>query len=96
MYIPFTEEQNAMREAVRRLVAQELLPLLSSPASCASMSKIMFHSALHTLGAVGLIAPRLPMSEGGAGIKMLDYGILFELIPPQIGISLCLSTSVHQ
>src|SRR5208337_3548618 len=36
----------------------------------------------------GLTAPRLPIELGGSGMRMLDYGLIFEQLPPVIANSL--------
>jgi alkylation response protein AidB-like acyl-CoA dehydrogenase len=36
----------------------------------------------------GLTAPRLPVEAGGSGMKMLDYGMVYEQLPPVVAISL--------
>ena len=36
----------------------------------------------------GLTAPRLSVEAGGSGMKMLDYGMVYEQLPPVVAISL--------
>jgi len=88
MNFSYTHEQHVIRDTVKRLVAQKFVPLIASQDPDRVMSRGTFLSVLKAVAPMGLTAPRLPASEGGAGIGMLDYGIVFEQIPPQIGINL--------
>ncbi len=88
MNFTYTAEQNVMCDAVKRLVAQQLIPLLLSQNINRAMPKALFVTVLKALASLGLTAPRLPTSDGGPGISMLDYGILFEQLPPQISLNL--------
>ena len=88
MNFELTPEQEAMRDAVRVTVERELEPILSRCRDLKVMPKESFLEVLHVLAHHRLTAPRLPADAGGAGITMLDYGILFEQIPPQIAMNL--------
>ena len=88
MDFAFTPEQELMRDSVRRLVAREIEPLLRENDAGHALPKGVFLSALGALAELGLTAARLPESAGGPGIKMLDYGIMLEQLPPAIGVSL--------
>lgn len=88
MDFALTAEQELMRDTARRLAARELQPLLDKAGSESQLSRDALLFALGKLGELGLTAVRLPESAGGAGLKMLDYGIMLEQIPPPIAISL--------
>jgi alkylation response protein AidB-like acyl-CoA dehydrogenase len=81
-------EQRAMRDSVSRMVDRDLLPIVSRHDDRAILPKADYLQALSTLAKQRLTAPRLPAEAGGAGISMLDYGILFEQLPPVIGMNL--------
>jgi alkylation response protein AidB-like acyl-CoA dehydrogenase len=81
-------EQELMRETARRLSARELQPLLDTRGPEKALSRDALLMALGKLAELGLTAARLPESAGGAGLKMLDYGIMLEQVPPPIAISL--------
>jgi len=83
-----TEEQEMMRDSVRRLVEREVNPVLERHARDRSLPKDEFRRLLESFAGLGLTAPRIPESGGGSGIRMLDYGLMFEHIPPAIGMSL--------
>lgn len=88
MDFTLTPEQGLMQDAVRRLVSREFDPLLTNNGASASLPKSAFLHALSCLAQMGLTAARLPESAGGSGIRMLDYGLMVEQIPPQIAVSL--------
>jgi alkylation response protein AidB-like acyl-CoA dehydrogenase len=84
----FTPEQEAMRESARRLVERAIVPQLDRHDRNAPLPKPVFLEIFAALAGLGLTAARLPADADGPGITMLDYGILFELIPPTIGLTL--------
>lgn len=88
MNFELTSEQQAMRDAVRRTVERELLPILGEHDAQEVLPKGQYLRLLGVLANHGLTAPRLPADAGGAGLAMLDYGIVFEQLPPQIGMNL--------
>ena len=88
MDFELTSEQKTMRDAVRRMVERDLLPLVSRHDDRVALPKATYLEALAVLAKQRLTAPRLPAEAGGAGITMLDYGILFEQLPPVIGMNL--------
>lgn len=77
-----------MRDTARRLSSRELQPLLGAGGLEVALSRDALLVGLGKLAEVGLTAARLPEAAGGAGLKMLDYGIMLEQIPPPIAISL--------
>jgi alkylation response protein AidB-like acyl-CoA dehydrogenase len=88
MNFELTPEQTAIRDAVRRMVERELAPIVSRHDDRATLPKDAYLEVLGVLARQRLTAPRIPAEAGGAGLTMLDYGILFEQIPPTIGMNL--------
>ena len=88
MEFGLTPEQELMRDSMRRLVARDINPLLEQHDPNQTLPKSAFLSILAKLADLGLTAARLPEAAGGPGIRMIDYGIMFEEIPPAIGVSL--------
>lgn len=88
MEFALTADQELMRDTVLRLVQREIDPLLREHGADRAVPKSVFLHALRAFAGLGLTAARLPESAGGPGIKMLDYGIMMEQIPPVIGVSL--------
>ena len=88
MDFALTAEQELMQDSMRRLVAREIEPLLAAHPPDRSLPKSAFLHALACLAELGVTAARLPESAGGAGLAMLDYGIMIEQLPPQVAVSL--------
>lgn len=88
MDFKLSEDQVAMRDAVFRMAERDLKPLLARGDPRAPMTKATFCEALQILARVGLTAPRLSTENGGGGLSMLDYGIVFEQIPIRFALNL--------
>ena len=88
MDFELTPEQRAMRDTVQRVVERELTPLLDRHDAKQALPKAAFLQILQTLAPLRLTAPRLPEEAGGPGISMLDYGLIFEQLPPPVGMNL--------
>ena len=87
MDFELTAEQELMRDAARRMVQREIAPRLAAHDKTRALPKPAFLEIFAAVSNIGLIAPRLPESAGGSGVKMLDYGIMFEQIPPAVSMS---------
>lgn len=83
-----TPEQEMMRDSARRLVERTINPLLETHDRNRPLPKSAFLAIFERLAELGLTAARLPESAGGPGIRMIDYGIMFEQIPAPAGLSL--------
>src|SRR5688572_26562220 len=77
-----------MRDSVRRMVERDIKPILESHDRDQALPKEAFLRIFAKVAELGLTAPRLPEAAGGPGIKMLDYGIMFEQIPPAVSMSM--------
>ena len=88
MDFELTSEQSAMCDSARRMVHRDLLPIVSRFDDRVILPKPAYLEALSVLARQRLTAPRLPAEAGGAGISMLDYGMVFEQLPPVIAMNL--------
>src|SRR5690606_12841512 len=64
-----TAEQELMRDAMRRLVAREIEPLIAAHPADRSLPKPAFLDALARLAELGVTAARLPGAMGGSGVR---------------------------
>lgn len=88
MDFDLTHEQELMRDSVQRMVRHTIEPRLAAHDRTRALPKEAFLEIFQALAGLGLTAPRIPEAAGGSGLKMLDYGIMFEQIPPAISMSL--------
>ncbi len=85
MDFELSDEQKMLQESARRMVADFIDPLLKSHDPNRSIPKADMLRIMQRFAEEGLTAPRLPPEDGGSGMKMLDYGIVYEQLPSMIG-----------
>lgn len=83
-----TEEQRLLQDSVARMVATEIDPRMRRHPADKPLPKSTMLEIYAALAGMGLTAPRLPAAAGGGEMRMLDYGLAFEQLPPVIAISL--------
>jgi alkylation response protein AidB-like acyl-CoA dehydrogenase len=83
-----TPEQELLRDTAKKLVERDIQPVMDRYPTDRELPKSAFLEIFAKVAAVGLTAPRLPESAGGADLPMLDYGIMFEQIPPSVSMSM--------
>ena len=83
-----SSEQALKRDASRRMVARAIAPELARHDANQPLAKAVVLTNFKAIAELGLTAARLPVDAGGSGLSMLDYGLMFEEIPPAIGLSL--------
>lgn len=88
MDFKLSEEQQLLQDAVARMVRTQIEPRLKANDSDKPLPKSIMLEIYAALADMGLTAPRLPSSAGGGEMRMLDYGIAFEQLPPVIAVSL--------
>lgn len=88
MDFALTPEQEMMRDAARVMVEREIAPVLAAHDANRPLPKPAMLSIYAALAKLGITAPRIPEADGGGGLRMLDYGLMFEQLPPVISISL--------
>jgi len=79
-----TDEQRMMVEAAQRMNERFVQPLLASHDKFKALPREAVLSVLQKAADLGLTAARIPEEGGGAGLKMLDYGLMVEQLPPSI------------
>jgi len=70
------------------MVEREIEPVLNANDAAKPLPKKVMLQIYKVLAEMGLMAPRLAQEHGGAGLKMLDYGLIYEMLPPVVSISL--------
>ncbi len=88
MDFALTSEQEMMRDAARAMVEREIAPVLAAHDANRPLPKPAMLSIYAALARLGITAPRIPEADGGGGLRMLDYGLMFEQLPPVVSISL--------
>lgn len=88
MKFALSEDQQAMVDAARRLSRDRLEPEIQVHAADQPLSKATMLALYRDLSELGITAPRLDSASGGAGLSMLDYGLIAEQLPPVLALSL--------
>ena len=88
MEFDLSEDQTLLVDSARRMVETEIAPIFASNDPDRSLGKKEMLRIFAVFAREGLTAPRLAIESGGSGMKMLDYGLVFEQLPPAIAISL--------
>lgn len=88
MDFQLTSDQHLMRDSVRQMVKRDIDPILRANARDHALPKAPTLQIFKVLAAQGLTAPRVSEADGGAGLKMLDYGIMFEQLPATVAMAI--------
>ena len=88
MDFELSTEQAMIRDSAAEMASRDIRPIMDRNDRDAPLPKQAMLEIYTVLARQGLLAPRLPEAAGGGGLKMLDYGLMFEMLPPEIAISL--------
>jgi alkylation response protein AidB-like acyl-CoA dehydrogenase len=88
MQFALTEEQQMMVDAAGRVTQEGIEPILRRHRVDQPLPKSAMLEVYALLAELGITAPRLPEDAGGGGLKMLDYGMMVEQLPPVVALSL--------
>ncbi|MFT5175188.1 MAG: alkylation response protein AidB-like acyl-CoA dehydrogenase [Gammaproteobacteria bacterium] len=83
-----SSEQTLIHDATQAMVGREIRPIMDAHDLDTPLPKEALLRIFAVLAKQGLTAPRVPADAGGGGLKMLDYGMMFELLPPEIAFAL--------
>lgn len=75
-------------DAARKLVEKHMQPVLNANDKNRPLPKGAILAIMEKAAELGLTAARIPEEGGGAGLRMLDYGLIAEQIPPTLTIIL--------
>ena len=84
MDFALNETQRMMIDAAQRLNEKFVEPLLNSHDKRRGLPKDAVLKVLQKASELGLTSARIPEKDGGAGLSMLDYGMMVEQLPPSI------------
>ena len=88
MNFSLTEDQALMVDAAKRMVQTKIDPVLRAHPADKPLPKAAMLQMFAAFAELGITAPRVPVEAGGGGLKMLDYGLILEQLPPVVAISL--------
>jgi alkylation response protein AidB-like acyl-CoA dehydrogenase len=83
-----TEDQALMVDAAKRMVQTKIDPVLRAHPADKPLPKAAMLEIFAAFAELGITAPRVPVEAGGGGLKMLDYGMILEQLPPVVALSL--------
>ena len=86
MDFSLTVEQSMMVTAARRMVETDIQPVLDAHDRGKGLPKSAILKMLEKAANLGMTAARIPEDGGGAGLSMLDYGLMTEQMPPTAGL----------
>lgn len=88
MDFSLTGQQQMMVDAARRLVEKHIQPILDGNDRYKTLPKSAILKIMAKAADLGLTSARIPEEGGGAGMRMLDYGLISEQIPPSVALIL--------
>jgi alkylation response protein AidB-like acyl-CoA dehydrogenase len=95
MDFSLSSEQTMMVDATRRMVAEDIEPVLAANDPDKPLPKPAALAILQAASRMGITAARLPQAEGGAGLSALDYGLICEQLPTMAAFLIqCQETAV--
>jgi alkylation response protein AidB-like acyl-CoA dehydrogenase len=81
MDLSLSEEQRMMVDAAKRLVDRHIRPLLDAHDKDRALPKAAILDLMGKCAELGMTSARIPEAGGGAGLSMLDYGLMTEQMP---------------
>ena len=88
MNFSLNEDQEMMVDAARRTSRERIEPIMHNHPVDQPLPKSAMLEIYAVLAELGITAPRVPVEAGGGGLKMLDYGMMIEQLPPVVALSL--------
>ena len=87
----WNETERILAEAARRMVAQEIEPILAAHPKDRSLPKAAVLKCYRAIAEMGYFGARLAEGDGGTGLTYRMLGLLVETLPPALAFS-CLAT----
>lgn len=86
MEFRLTDHQEMLIDAARKISEKQIQPLLAARDARQPLSRADVLEILSKAADIGLTSARIPEEGGGAGMAMLDYGLVMEQMPPTVGL----------
>ncbi len=86
MDFKLTDHQEMLVDAARKISEKHIQPLLAARDARQPLSRTDVLEILSKAADIGLTSARIPEEGGGAGMAMLDYGLVMEQMPPTVGL----------
>lgn len=81
-------DQRQLQDATDRLVSGRIEPILAAHPADRPLPKAAMIDIFRRLAEFGLTGARVPVEAGGAGLAMVDYGLMFERLPAVVALAL--------
>jgi alkylation response protein AidB-like acyl-CoA dehydrogenase len=88
MDFSFTTEQQMIIKAAKKMVETDIQPVLDANDKNKALPKDAILKMMSKAANLGMTSARIPEEGGGAGMSMLDYGLITEQVPPSAGLIL--------
>lgn len=88
MDFEFSETERLLADTARRVAAREVEPVLSAHLPDQPLPKAAMLELYKSVAPLGYFGARIPESEGGSGLTYILLGILNEMLPPVLSLSL--------
>lgn len=79
-----SEEQRMIQDAAKKLMSQEIVPVLAKYPEGTKMPVEEIKIVLKKLIPMGYLGNVIPEKDGGAGLDWVTYGLLMEVIEPDL------------
>ncbi len=80
-------EQRSIQEATQKMVSRDIQPVLDAHDADQPLPKAAMHSIFEKCAQIGLLGARIPESSGGTEMSALTMGLMYEQLPPAIGLA---------
>ena len=87
MQFELSTEQKLIQDSARSMVERDVQPIIDKHDPNKSLPKAAMLEIFSHLKNMGLMAPRLSEKDGGSGMSMLTYGLIYEQLPPFLAIA---------
>ena len=87
MDFDLSTEQKLIQDSARSMMERDVQPILDKHDPNKSLPKASMLEIFGHLKNMGLMAPRLSEKDGGSGMSMLNYGLIYEQLPPFLAIA---------